>query len=103
VVLRAKSGHAAWVNCLALRLAPEPSPEEAAEALSQGLQAAHRAGLTCIHDMGGIDCFQGLQVLRNAGKLTLRVIKSIPLAHLDETIGVGLRPALGMTGCAPAG
>ena len=39
--------------------------------------------------------FQGLQVSRNAGKLTLRVIKSIPLVHLDETIGVGLRPGFG--------
>lgn len=134
VLLWAKSGHAAWVNSLALRLAhitaqtadppggaivrdaageptgilleeaaielvaqlvPEPGPEEAAEILHQGIQVAHRAGLTGVHDMDGIGCFQGLQVLQRAGRLTLRVVKSIPLAHLDEAIGVGLRTGYG--------
>jgi len=134
VVLRAKSGHAAWVNSLALQLAhitsqtadppgggivrdengnptgilleeagiglveqlvPEPTPEEASEILSRGIQAAHRAGLTCVHDMDQVDCFQGLQVLRQAGRLTMRVIKSVPLKHLDEAIGTGLRTGFG--------
>lgn len=133
VILTAKSGHAAWANSLALRmaqvtaqtadppggtivrdergvptgilleaaselverLAPAPGAEDAANALSQGIQAAHRAGLTCAHDMDGSDCFGGLQILRAAGQLTLRVVKSIPLAHLDEAIGLGVRTGLG--------
>lgn len=134
VVMRDKSGHAAWVNSLALRLAnitpqtedphggeivrdesgcptgilleeaaiglverlvPDLSLNEAAEALHQGIQAAHRAGLTCVHDMDQVDCFRGLQVLRQEGRLSMRVIKSIPLAHLDEAIGVGLRTGFG--------
>lgn len=134
VILTAKSGHAAWANSLALRLAqvtaqtadppggaimrdahgvpagilleeaairlverlaPALGAEDAAEALSQGIQAAHRAGLTCVHDMDGVDCFQGLQILRAAGRLTLRVVKSIPLAHLDEAINLGVRTGFG--------
>jgi predicted amidohydrolase YtcJ len=134
VVLRAKSGHAAWANSLALRLAhitvetadppggrivrdengvptgilleeaaiglverlaPELTPEEAAGILSQGIQCAHRAGLTGVRDMDQIDCFRGLQVLRQTGRLTMRVVKSIPLSHLDEAIGAGLRTGFG--------
>jgi hypothetical protein len=45
--------------------------------------------------MDGVDCFQGLQVLRQTGRLTMRVIKSIPLAHLAEAIGAGLRTGFG--------
>ncbi len=77
------------------RLAPEPSLEEAAEALRRGIEVAHRAGLTCVHDMDGVDCFRGLQVLHHADQLTLRVVKSIPLAHLDEAVGLGLRSGFG--------
>lgn len=134
VILRAKSGHAAWVNTLALRLAhitsqtadppggkivrdengdptgvlleeasiglverlvPEPSPGEVAEILTRGIQAAHQAGLTCIHDMDQVNCFQGLQILHQTGRLTMRVIKSLPLTHLDEAIGVGLHTGFG--------
>ncbi len=80
---------------LVYRLMPVVSTEEAAEALRQGLAAAHRAGLTCVHDMDGVDCFLGLQILRGAGQLTLRVIKSIPLAHLDEAVGMGVRTGFG--------
>jgi predicted amidohydrolase YtcJ len=134
VVLLAKSGHAAWVNSLALQLAhitsqtadppggrivrdengaptgtlleesgielvgrlvPRLAPEATAEILSQGIRFAHRAGLTGVHDMDQVDCFQSLQVLRQTGQLTMRVIKSVPLAHLDEAIGVGLHTGFG--------
>ena len=134
VVLSAKSGHAAWANSLALRLAhitaetpdppggaivrdangnptgvllegaamglverlaPEPTPDEAADALTQGIQAAHRAGLTGARDMDQVDCFRAMQTLHQAGRLTLRVVKSIPLAHLDQAIGVGLQTGYG--------
>lgn len=77
------------------RLAPEPGPAEAAEALRRGIEVAHRAGLTGVHDMDGVDCFRGLQALHRAGELTLRVVKSIPLAHLDEAVGLGLRSGFG--------
>lgn len=77
------------------RFVPEPGSGEVAEILNQGLQVAHRAGLTCVHDMDQVDCFQGLQALRQAGWLTMRVIKSIPLEHLDDAIGTGLRTGFG--------
>ncbi len=77
------------------KLVPEPGLAESVEAIRQGLQVAHRAGLTSIHDMDGVDCFQAFQVLRQAGQLTLRVTKSIPLAHLDEAVGLGVRTGLG--------
>ncbi len=80
---------------LVYRLMPGLSTAEAAESLRQGMAAAHRAGLTCVHDMDGVDCFQGLQILRDAGRLTLRVIKSVPLAHLGEAVGMGVRTGFG--------
>src|SRR5262249_55130619 len=128
VYLSAKSGHAAWVNSAALRLAGitagtpdpaggqigrderdqpdgtlfenamelvsrlllQPTAEDVARAMIAGQEHAWRAGLTGVHDFDGIRCFSAFQLLRERGQLGLRVVKNIPVAHLDHAIGVGL-------------
>ena len=99
--MRDKSGNSTGILLeeaaigLVERLVPELSPTEVVEALRQGIRVAHRAGLTGLHDMDQLNCFQGLQALRQMGQLTMRVVKSIPLAHLDEAVGVALRTGFG--------
>ena len=55
----------------------------------------HRAGLTGVHDLDGAQSFSAHQVLHRQCELTLRVLKTIPLQHLDEAIGLGLRSGYG--------
>ncbi len=133
VLLRAKSGHAAWTNSLALRRAgvtettanppggdigrdahgrptgilfedamhlvdrhlPEATAEQVAEAMLPALHNAWRVGLTGVHDFDGRRSFTAWQMLKERGQLGLRVVKTIPVRHLDEAIGVGLRSGFG--------
>ncbi|MCL4560574.1 MAG: amidohydrolase [Chloroflexi bacterium] len=76
-------------------LIPEPTLDEMVDAIRQGQGEANRAGLTGIHDMDGPLAFQAYQALHQRGELSLRVTKSIPLEHLDDAIGVGLRSGFG--------
>lgn len=133
VFLAAKSGHAAWVNSLAMRLVglsastPDPEggiigrdekgnpngvlfetaenlvseklPEESLSETTRGILAAQEAlwqfGLTGIHDFDRRQCFSALQALNQAGKLKLRVVKSIPLEDLPHAAALGLRSGFG--------
>jgi hypothetical protein len=61
----------------------------------QALDQAARAGLTSLHDMDGSDSFTTEQMLLARGELTLRIVMSVPLAHLDQAIALGLRSGFG--------
>ena len=74
---------------------PEPTVEEMAAAVSRAATAAARAGLTGVHDMDDILTFRAEQILHAAGELPLRVVKSVPLGHLDAAIETGLRSGFG--------
>ena len=74
---------------------PTPAPDELAEAMRQAIPIVQRAGLTGVHDMDGPQAFVAEQILHERGELTLRIVKSIPLDHLDEAIGLGLRSGFG--------
>jgi predicted amidohydrolase YtcJ len=76
-------------------IVPPPAPGELAQAMRQALPIIHRAGLTGVHDMDGPEAFNAEQMLHERGELTLRIVKSIPLDHLDEAIGLGLRSGFG--------
>ncbi|MBM3189069.1 MAG: amidohydrolase family protein, partial [Chloroflexi bacterium] len=76
-------------------LVPETSLDEMAAAMPRAIAAAHRAGLTSVHDMDGVLAFRAEQALRERGELTLRILKSIPLERLDEAIALGVRTGLG--------
>jgi predicted amidohydrolase YtcJ len=133
VLLTAKSGHAAWANSVALRLAgvtagmsdpaggeiqrdasgqptgillesaidlvghkvPEATAEDVAQAMRAGMENAWRVGLTGIHDFDGRRSFSAFQLLKERGQLGLRVVKQIPVRHLAEAIGLGLRSGFG--------
>jgi predicted amidohydrolase YtcJ len=52
-------------------------------------------GLTGLHDFDRRRCFSALQILRQQGRLTLRVVKSIPLEDLPYAAAIGLRTGFG--------
>ena len=83
----------------AMYMVEKAIPETTAEAVTQAIQAAlptlWQVGLTGIHDFDGPRCFAALQTLQSRGQLGLRVIKNIPLANLDQAVGLGLRSGFG--------
>ena len=80
---------------LVAHVIPEPTLDEVVEAIRQAVAVAHRAGLTGVHDFDGPVAFRAYQALYQRGELTLRVTKGIPLEHLDEAVGLGLRTGFG--------
>jgi predicted amidohydrolase YtcJ len=72
-----------------------PSPELLASKMQAAQENLWRMGLTGIHDFDGARCLQGLQLLREGGRLGLRVLKNIPYADLNAAIQVGLRSGFG--------
>ena len=54
-----------------------------------------KLGITGVHDFDQARCFSALQVLNKADELRLRVVKSIPLALLNEALALGLRSGFG--------
>jgi predicted amidohydrolase YtcJ len=133
ICLSHKSGHAAWANGLALRIAgidsktpdppggeiqrdeagrptgilteeaiklvtayiPFPTLDELVAAMRRAQTVCWQEGLVGIHDFDGSACFQALQILHRNRELGLRFVKNIPVAHLEEAIGVGLRSDFG--------
>jgi len=80
---------------LVSHLLPEPSLEEAVEAMRRGTAEAHRRGLTGVHDLDGVRALRAWQVLRERGQLGLRVVKSIPGSLAERAVDLGLRTGLG--------
>ncbi|MCC7210192.1 MAG: amidohydrolase [Anaerolineae bacterium] len=133
VFLKARSGHAAWVNAAALRLAgitdstpdpadgviqrdgrghatgillesaiemvesliPPPTPEELADRLYEAQRLFWAAGMTGLHDYDGPRAFEAMQILRQTGRLGLRVVKNINDPYIDHAIALGLRWGFG--------
>ncbi len=80
---------------LVSRIIPEPTPEELAGQIEEAIRRAHRGGLTGVHDFDGPLAFQAYQLLRQQGRLSLRIVKSIPVEMLDRAIAMGLRSGFG--------
>lgn len=134
VYLGAKSGHAAWVNSQAMRLAgitaqtpdpaggsfqrdaagqptgllleapamlavwnrvPRPAPAQVAEWMAEAQQKAWAAGLTGIHDYDDPSCMVALQLLREQGRLGLRVVKQINDPWIAHAHALGIRGGFG--------
>jgi predicted amidohydrolase YtcJ len=74
-----------------------PNPEQAriSSAIEQAQTKLHAYGITSVHDFDGADCFRALQQLQANDKLTLRVLKNIPVAHLDSVLDLGLKTGFG--------
>ena len=133
VALQGKSGHATWVNSLALEKAgirldtpdpeggkiahgkdgapsgillenamqlvqaaiPKPSIDELTRMMRDAQTAAHRMGLTGIHDFDSSLALSAFQEMEARGELRLRVVKGIPHENLSAAISLGLRSGFG--------
>lgn len=80
---------------LASRLIPAVTPEQVADQVKAAVERAHRGGLTGVHDFDGATAFRAYQILKNAGELSLRIVKNIPVDLLDHAIELGLRWGFG--------
>lgn len=74
---------------------PPPTEAEIVAAMRQAQTYCWQVGLTGVHDFDGRSCFHALQTLYQNGELGLRVVKNIPVALLEEAVGVGLRSGFG--------
>ncbi len=132
-LMRARSGHALWVNSALLQFCgidrntpdpeggyigrdaegnltgilfenamhlvdkkrPLPTSERLASWMQQAQTTAHGLGLTGFHDYDGADCLTGLQVLREQGSLSMRVVKNVNREYIDAMLHMGLRHGFG--------
>lgn len=83
----------------AMSLASDILPDSSDEQVSQAIELAQtelwKMGITGAHDFDGRTCFAVLQQLHAAGKLKLRVTKSIPIESLTQAVELGLRTGFG--------
>jgi len=80
---------------LVARHIPEWPLEQLVEAMYAALTDSAKKGLTQLHDLDGPLSFASEQVLYGQGRLPMRILKSVPLDHLDEAIGMGMRTGFG--------
>jgi predicted amidohydrolase YtcJ len=80
---------------LVSRAIPRPNIEDTLAAMEASQAILWRYGLTGVHDFDGPSCFQALQLMRERGRLGLRVLKSLPLELLDSAAALGLRSGFG--------
>ena len=74
---------------------PAPSPELVAEAIYSAQSKLWKMGLIGVHDFDRRTCFVALQQLHKAGRLKLRVTKSIPIESLSVAVDLGLQTGFG--------
>ena len=77
------------------RALPRPGIEEIVTALETCQQTLWELGLTAVHDFDGPTCLQALRIMRERGRLGIRVLKGIPLEMLDAAASMGLRSGSG--------
>jgi predicted amidohydrolase YtcJ len=76
-------------------LIPKPSVGHVARAIEEAQTILWKIGITGAHDFDQRTCFAALQELHAAGKLKLRITKSIPIESLQEAVELGLRSGFG--------
>lgn len=74
---------------------PEPTVEQLADQMLVAQEQALAAGLTGFHDFDGPECLRALQILRERGQLSLRVLKNINKEWIDSALATGLRHGFG--------
>lgn len=74
---------------------PQPTVDQAADAIESAQPILFQMGLTGAHDFDYRPCFMALQKLDAENRLKLRVTKSVPLELLDHAFGLGLRSGFG--------
>ncbi|MDE2777404.1 MAG: amidohydrolase family protein [Chloroflexota bacterium] len=74
---------------------PSPAGDELADMMMDAQARALRSGVTMIHDFDEPTCLAALQILRERGALSLRVLKQINQPWLDAAIASGIRSGFG--------
>ena len=74
---------------------PELTPDQLADLMEKAQAAMLATGLTGFHDFDNPSCMQGLQVVRERGKLGLRVVKQINQEWLPHALELGIRRNFG--------
>ncbi|MBI5960078.1 MAG: amidohydrolase [Chloroflexi bacterium] len=74
---------------------PKPAPEQVAAWMVEAQTLAWAAGLTGIHDYDNPSCMVALQLLREQGRLGLRVIKQINAPWITHAHELGIRSGFG--------
>ncbi len=74
---------------------PRSSPEQVAKDINNAQTKLWKMGITGVHDFDQRTCFVALQQLHAAGRLKLRVTKSIPIESLSDAIDLGLQTGFG--------
>jgi predicted amidohydrolase YtcJ len=77
---------------------PEQVPEDA---LLVAIREAYAVGLTCIHDMEGVNGYRAFQQLREKDKLKLRVNLFLPVDSLEDAMETGAQIGLGENWFSP--
>lgn len=99
-ILRAADGTATGVLLetamdLVSERIPSPTCDELADMMLEAQDHALRCGITMIHDFDEPSCLAALQVLRERGELSLRVLKQINQHWLDAALDFGIRSGFG--------
>jgi predicted amidohydrolase YtcJ len=79
---------------LAQRAVPDPAPEDRRDAVLEAQRVLHRWGVTGVHTVEP-DSLGLLETMRDRDLLRLRVLQHLPVARLDDAIGLGLRSGFG--------
>ncbi len=74
---------------------PVLTPEQVADEMKVAQQLALASGLTGFHDFDEPSCLKALQILRERGELSLRVVKNINKRWLPAAIDSGIRWGFG--------
>ena len=80
---------------LVSKIIPSPTPDQLADMMVDAQQLALKYGLTMIHDFDEPSCLSALQILRERGDLSIRVLKNINQKWLDSAIESGIRTNFG--------
>jgi predicted amidohydrolase YtcJ len=79
----------------AMNLVSNVQPELTAYQLADQMKVAHdlmhSVGLTGFHDFDNPSCLEALQVMRERGHLSMRVVKQINKAWLEHALALGIR------------
>ena len=74
---------------------PRPSSQELADMMAAAQERALRCGITMIHDFDEPACLAALQIQRERGELSLRVLKQINQRWLEAALDSGIRTGFG--------
>jgi len=77
---------------------PAPTAARAESGVVKAMRKMNRCGLTGVHCMdgaGGIQSFNTYQSLHRQGKLSVRIVKQLPVQDLDTVIGAGIHSSFG--------